>query len=247
MMATVEREQNNGSPSPEEPLNPESMENEKMEVPGGLEGEPPFDLQVVLDGFKACRKPDGEIHMEGYLRAYSEIIKLIELLGSVFTFVASDVKKKVTILQCYCKGGAGDYYYSLASMIEYEKDNNLLTSTTNPSGARTLLRLHRALDFTRNFLLELHKVSPETGLGSLTRDVYNRALANYHSWSIRQTVKVATLVMSTKEVFVDQLTGGDEKVKKHFESIVLEAVEVMGSVYNATQKLYEEYDLLDLP
>ena len=52
---------------------------------------------------------------------------------------------QVTILQCYRKGGAGDYYYSIQSMIEYEQENNLLTCTDPQSGSRTLLRLHRGL------------------------------------------------------------------------------------------------------
>ena len=52
---------------------------------------------------------------------------------------------KVTTLHCYRKGGAGDYYYSIQSMIQYEQDHNLLNSKDRQSGARTLLRLHRAL------------------------------------------------------------------------------------------------------
>ena len=34
-----------------------------------------FDLQMVVDGFTQCRKDDGQLHMDGYLRTYSEINK----------------------------------------------------------------------------------------------------------------------------------------------------------------------------
>lgn len=71
--------------------------------------------------------------------------RFLQLLGTVFNFVSHDIQKKVTILQCYRKGGAGDYYYSIQSMIEYEQENNLLTSSDRQSGSRTLLRLHRGL------------------------------------------------------------------------------------------------------
>ena len=61
------------------------------------------------------------------------------------THPPSALPPQVTILQCYRKGGAGDYYYSIQSMIEYEQENNLLTSSDSQSGSRTLLRLHRGL------------------------------------------------------------------------------------------------------
>lgn len=34
-----------------------------------------FDLQMVVDGFTQCKGDDGQLHLDGYLRAYSELNK----------------------------------------------------------------------------------------------------------------------------------------------------------------------------
>ncbi|KAK7069430.1 Gltpd1p [Halocaridina rubra] len=206
-----------------------------------------FDLQTVIDGFTECKKDDGQLHMDGYLRAYSEINKFFQILGTVFNFVASDVQKKITILQCYRKGGAGDYYYSIQSMIEYERENNLISNKDRQSGARTLLRLHRALEFITGFLSELHKAPDDSGLGSVTSEVYSRTLAKFHGWVLAKTVGAVLLMMPTKQTIVERITGGIEAVRVHNESLMPKAIDVMNSVYNLTQKLYEDYEILDLP
>ncbi|XP_068210867.1 ceramide-1-phosphate transfer protein-like isoform X1 [Palaemon carinicauda] len=206
-----------------------------------------FDLQLVVDSFTQCKKDDGQLHMDGYLRAYSEINKFFQILGSVFNFVAHDVQKKITILQCYRKGGAGDFYYSIQSMIEYEQENNLINNKDRQSGSRTLLRLHRALEFIIGFLSELHKAPDDSGLGSVTSEVYGRTLAKFHGWVLAKTVGAVLLMMPTKQTIVDRITGGDAAIRARNEVLMPKAIEVMTSVYNLTQKLYEDYEILDLP
>ncbi|XP_066983394.1 ceramide-1-phosphate transfer protein-like isoform X3 [Macrobrachium rosenbergii] len=206
-----------------------------------------FDLQLVVDSFMECKKDDGQLHMDGYLRAYSEINKFFQILGSVFNFVAHDVQKKITILQCYRKGGAGDFYYSIQSMIEYEQEHNLISNKDRQSGSRTLLRLHRALEFIIGFLSELHKAPDDGGLGSVTSEVYSRTLAKFHGWVLAKTVGAVLLMMPTKQTIVDRITGGDAAIRARNESLMPKAIEVMTSVYNLTQKLYEDYEILDLP
>lgn len=44
-----------------------------------------------------------------------------------------------------------------------------------------------------------------------------------------------------------QMIGGNQAVREHNEALMPRAIEVMTSVYNLTQKLYEDYDILDLP
>ena len=47
-------------------------------------GEEKFNLFVILDEFKKCRSKDGQILLDHYLRGYTEIIKLVILLGNNF-------------------------------------------------------------------------------------------------------------------------------------------------------------------
>ncbi|XP_071523854.1 ceramide-1-phosphate transfer protein-like isoform X3 [Panulirus ornatus] len=213
-----------------------------------------FDLQLVLDGFSQCKGDDGQLYLDGYLRAYSELNKFLKLLGTVFNFVSHDIQKKVTTLQCYRKGGAGDYYYSIQSMIEYERENNLMMSSDQQSGSRTLLRLHRGLEFITGFLSEIHKASEDSGLGSVTSELYGRTLAKFHNWILAKTVGAVLLMMPNKKTIIDRVilgsklvAGGSSAVRAHNEALMPKVVEVMTSVYNLTQKLYEDYELLDLP
>ncbi|XP_069178702.1 ceramide-1-phosphate transfer protein isoform X2 [Procambarus clarkii] len=206
-----------------------------------------FDLQMVLDGFTQCKGEDGQLYLDGYLRAYSEVNKFLKILGTVFNFVSHDIQKKVTILQCYCKGGAGDYYYSIQSMIEYERENNILTSSDQQSGSRTLLRLHRGLEFIAGFFSEIHKASDESGLGSTASELYGRTLAKYHNWVLAKTASALLFMMPNKQTIIERITGGNTTIRAHNEALMPKVIEAMNSVYNLTQKLYEDYGLLDLP
>ncbi|XP_042213484.1 ceramide-1-phosphate transfer protein-like isoform X2 [Homarus americanus] len=213
-----------------------------------------FDLQMVLDGFTQCKRDDGQLYMDGYLRAYSEVNKFLKILGMVFNFVSHDIQKKVTTLQCYRKGGAGDYYYSIQSMIEYERENNLLTSSDQQSGSRTLLRLHRGLEFITGFFSEIHKATDETGLGTISSELYGRTLSKHHNWVLAKTVSTVLLMMPTKQTIIERvvlgskpITGGNSAIRAHNEALMPKVIDVMNSIYNLTQKLYEDYGLLDLP
>jgi len=68
-------------------------------------------------------------------------------MGSVFSFVSSDLKQKIDIL-IDLKNKDNQNYTTLKSMIEYERENRLLEKTDFVNGARTLLRLHRGLGTT---------------------------------------------------------------------------------------------------
>lgn len=67
-------------------------------------------------------------------------------MGTVFGFVSSDLKSKVDILENLLNDtNKGDNFLTFKSMIEYEKNNDLLDKEEYVSGSRTLLRLHRGL------------------------------------------------------------------------------------------------------
>lgn len=65
-------------------------------------------------------------------------------MGSVFSFVSSDLKQKIDILTNLLNKD-NQQYTTVKSMIEYEKENELLEKSDFVNGARTLLRLHRGL------------------------------------------------------------------------------------------------------
>lgn len=65
-------------------------------------------------------------------------------MGSVFSFVSSDLKQKIDILTDL-RNKDTQNYTTVKSMIEYERENKLLEKADFVNGARTLLRLHRGL------------------------------------------------------------------------------------------------------
>lgn len=65
-------------------------------------------------------------------------------MGSVFSFVSSDLKQKIEHLQSLIEKDE-ENYLSIKRMIEHEKENKLLHKNEFVNGARTLLRLHRGL------------------------------------------------------------------------------------------------------
>lgn len=66
-------------------------------------------------------------------------------MGAVFSFVGSDVKAKIDILEDLSNSSDGHHFTSVKKMITFEKEENLLKKKDYVSGSRTLLRLHRGL------------------------------------------------------------------------------------------------------
>lgn len=71
--------------------------------------------------------------------------RFFQLMGSVFSFVSSDVKSKVEILEEFRKKENAENFITCKTMITYEKNEGLFKKKDYVSGSRTLLRLHRGL------------------------------------------------------------------------------------------------------
>lgn len=59
-----------------------------------------FALENLYKYFSECQLPDGAgLDMDKYIQGFEEINKFLNLLGTVFGWVASDVTAKVEILK----------------------------------------------------------------------------------------------------------------------------------------------------
>ena len=65
--------------------------------------------------------------------------------------------------------------------------NNLIKTKKkdDPSGSRTLLRLHRALEYITEFLGKLEDLEDETFLSQVSKDAYETTLMKYHPWIVQ--------------------------------------------------------------
>ncbi|KAK6176466.1 hypothetical protein SNE40_014750 [Patella caerulea] len=204
-----------------------------------------FNLERLLQLFRACKDADGEISIDRYNDAYDELCKLFYLLGKVFSFVASDVEEKVNILRDYRKlPNESQHYQSIQSMIKYEVEHKTTNNKKKASGCRTLLRLHRALEFTYEFMMELGKAESSSKMSTAASEAYGRSLAKFHPFLIRQAVYLAVHTLPHRDQLMKNMKIEDvEKGKELLEQIVTE----QKMIYEITQDLYAKNNLLDLP
>lgn len=112
--------------------------------------------------------------------------RFFNAMGTIFGFVSSDIKAKLTILEEFRRNTeVHSKFETVKSMIDYEKSSDLLQKKDYVSGCRTLLRLHRGLDFTRDFLRKLSKLNPDDKTSDACKVSYQETLAPYHTFLIR--------------------------------------------------------------
>ncbi|KAL1285912.1 Ceramide-1-phosphate transfer protein [Trichinella pseudospiralis] len=206
----------------------------------------PFSIDRLTALFRQCREMEEGIHLSTYLLAYEELNKFFAILGSIFSFVTSDICSKMKIL-CDCVHSENAvHYYSVKTMLDYEKGVGMLEDANNcvNNGSRTLLRLHRALLFVVRFI-ESVRQSTSDNIITLAKAAYDCTLANYHSWIIRRAVHLALYTLPTRRELLRHILGNDDanNAEQCLDALMLEC----NTVYDAVEKLYGERKLLQLP
>lgn len=172
--------------------------------------------------------------------------RFFDLLGSVFAFVTSDVQSKIKILQQYLISENARYYGTVRSMINHEVTNNLTRVQGNPpSGSRTLLRLHRALNFIIRLFGDLKSMNDSDKISAVTFKAYDETLAQHHTWIVRKAVGLAVYAMPSRQGLSEKMIHGgtEEQLKK----LLGDFVEEVQPVYDSIQSVYADNELLDLP
>ncbi|XP_058797171.1 ceramide-1-phosphate transfer protein [Phymastichus coffea] len=201
-----------------------------------------FDLRTVHDHFDRALLQEDDIDMKYYLEAYNELYKFFQLMGSVFSFVSSDLKQKIEHLQSLIEKDQ-DNYVSVKRMIEHEKENKLLQKSDFINGARTLLRLHRGLDFISEFLRQLGELSDSDSTSTVCQEAYNKTLAKHHPWLIRKTAVVAMYTMPNRGTLFKKVCG--ENVQRNID-ILPKMLDVTSDVISRTHTVYEIHELHSL-
>ncbi|CAG9801500.1 unnamed protein product [Chironomus riparius] len=203
-----------------------------------------FDISIVIDRFKKASTSEDDVLLEYYIEAFKEILKFFNAMGTIFGFVSSDIKVKIGILEEFrLNKEVCDKFLSVKSMMDYEMSAELLQKKDYVSGCRTLLRLHRGLDFTRNFLRKLAELNPDDKTSDACKVSYQDTLAPYHPFLIRKGANLAMYALPTRDVLLT-------KVCKDVGSAVKalpEMLQFTDVVYDRIQALYKLNDLLALP
>ncbi|NWI44000.1 CPTP protein, partial [Picathartes gymnocephalus] len=202
-----------------------------------------FSLREVLDAFRRCVTEQREVLLEPYLSGWRGLIRFLQSLGAVFSFISKDAVAKVALLEGHCSGSQRQQYVSLQSMVRHELAAGRAALRARPdSGCRTVLRLHRALRWLQLFLEGLR--SGESRTSVLCTDAYNASLAAHHPWVIRKAATVAFCALPSRDAFLEIMNVGTAE-----EAVAMlgEAVPYIDDVYGITQELFAEHKLLDLP
>ncbi|GFS67370.1 ceramide-1-phosphate transfer protein [Nephila pilipes] len=208
-----------------------------------------FDIQLLYNSLEKCCEESNALDIEQYLIAFKELYRFFTLLGSVFGFVASDIISKINILEEYKKSDASDQYSTIQSMIEFETCNGITGDTTRPSGSRTLLRLHRSLEFIMSFMSDFSCADPDAKSSTIAQKCYNETLSKYHPWLIRKGATFAMYTLPARQQFIERVYGApcDEATIKFYGKMMGDIANVSKKVYDETHKLFEANDLLNLP
>ncbi|XP_075166610.1 ceramide-1-phosphate transfer protein [Haematobia irritans] len=203
-----------------------------------------FDIEKVTKVFQECLRDEDDVIMDDYLNAYEEINKFFLLLGSVFGFVSSDVRTKIDILTTFRKGTENaDKFVTFKTMILYEVDSGLLKDSKYVSGSRTLLRLHRGLEFIYEFLTQLADLAEDVKVQQTCKAAYENTLAKHHTWVIRKGAVVAMYTLPTKEELMKRVCANVSLAKE----LLPEMLKNTKIVYDRTHALYDLHDLHSLP
>ena len=208
-----------------------------------------FDLEKLLKNFEDCIDSEGRIVLENYIKGYEELYKFLNLLGTVFGWVSTDVDAKLNVIRAHRKSESSDHYQDVRSMLKYEVEAKLIKPKAKDSGtgARNLLRLHRALEYIIAFLEEVPKLEGNDKCCPASQNAYKNTLQKYHPWLVQKAANLAMHMLPTKAGLIEKICGDDQVKIKRAEEALPAAVKAMQSVYHETNQVYEEYDLLNLP
>ncbi|GBP61982.1 Ceramide-1-phosphate transfer protein [Eumeta japonica] len=205
-----------------------------------------LDLNYVQASFQRSLKEDDDVVIEAYIDGYNELIKFLNLIGTVFSFVSSDVKSKIKIMEKHKEGENAMHYDSFRRMMNYERENNLLEKNGFVSGSRTMLRLHRGLDFIRLFLKRLSESDETMSTCAVCQCSYNETLAEFHPWYIRKAATLAMHALPSRPDLLKKIFGSEESLNAALD-ILPQALSYCDEVYRRVEQLYTDFDFHGLP
>jgi len=211
-----------------------------------------FDIALMDKYFKECQEIDG-ISLQPYSDGFKQILNFFAVLGKIFTFVASDVGDKIRIIDEHCSGERADDYKVLDTVMIMEKEENIAQICTKQfaSCSRTVLRLHRAMEFIAR-LFETLAVTEEHHIGHLSKDIYKATLANYHPFMVRKAAEFGMLHgLPYREKLMDLIglknSEGVLLSEDEARELLKETAKTMLKCHSTVDQLYTKHDLHSLP
>lgn len=154
------------------------------------------------------------------------------------------------IIKGHRSGDLGSKYESIQGMLNHEIETKMIKPKARDSttGTRNLLRLHRALEYINSFLEGVPALENSEKCCSMSQEAYKKTLMKFHPWVVQKAALMAMNLLPTKEGLIQKICDqGDEEAVKKAQENLDGAVKAMKKVYEITQEIYAEKDLLNLP
>ncbi|CAD5206457.1 unnamed protein product [Bursaphelenchus okinawaensis] len=199
-----------------------------------------FKIENVLFHFENSLHGDEDVRIVDYLKAYEELSRLFAELGVVFGFVESDVTEKRKILtDLHSKDQTS--YSTVITMVSNECEDS---KNPKEKGSRTLLRLHRALEFLILFVKNIKDMDTDSTT-EMFRASYQATLSQHHTWLIRKSVGFAAAMVPPRPKLVE-IMFNEHQDTEALERTSTKFLEVSTTVYERVQNVYSERGLLNL-
>lgn len=134
---------------------------------------------------------------------------MFDNFGRLFSIVTREIDEKTNVLKQYLdlnsKTHNAQSYQQVKSMLDHELSYELvwLDPKKAPchlnSGSRTFLRLHRALNFVLHIIEGIRTSNENDSMALLVRKAYDKTLAHFHPWMVRQGVYLAIYTLPTRK------------------------------------------------
>eukprot|EP00096_Caligus_rogercresseyi_P004893 TRINITY_DN1951_c0_g1_i1.p1 TRINITY_DN1951_c0_g1~~TRINITY_DN1951_c0_g1_i1.p1 ORF type:complete len:211 (+),score=70.75 TRINITY_DN1951_c0_g1_i1:171-803(+) len=182
-----------------------------------------------------------DVALRPYLSGYEELYKFLIALGTIFSWVASDVKAKMDVLHTAMES-LPEEYKSLYSSIAHECPPK--GSKSGP--LRNLLRLHRALEYIIAFLKAVVTLeSDDVPCAPVSQEAYNATLAKYHPWVMQKAALLAMKMLPNRKGLFEII--GANHSRETVEGELHEAIEKMEEAYKRMQGAFDDCNMLSLP
>ena len=179
------------------------------------------------------------------VKIYPFCCRFFKLTGTLFGFVAKDIEWKVSVIESKLKSSRSQHYRTVKKMVQYEVNNSMaLKKGHDPSGSRTLLRLHWALEFILEFMSRISESTDVDKTSAIASDVYVKTLSNHHPWVTRKMATLAMYFLPSRKELISVMCKQDYTTVLELLHHVVEAGQV---VYDTTEKVYAQNNLLRIP
>jgi hypothetical protein len=175
--------------------------------------------------------------------------RFISDMGRLFSFATIELNDKIgNIERCLRRGDKAYNYDTVRSMIVYEKSNGI--HHVHANGTISLLRLLRALDFTRQLLQATYENhdNERRKASNIGWTAYEQTLAFRHAWTVRHLVKMSMHLLPKKSDIIElMLKGRSESNSLHANELFMQDfLFTLNHVYELVHQVYEENNLLEL-